>query len=110
MASILTHLTSFQYLILVLMGYSLVTATMLISFGRLSDMYGKVKLYNIGLLIFTPGSILFFLTPGKRDAGAIELIVIRLIQAVSMMVKIEGYTRKNVSLLFVEVDYLNRNF
>jgi len=48
------------------MGYSLVTATRLISFGRLSDMYGKVKLYNIGLAIFTPGSILFFLTPGKE--------------------------------------------
>ncbi|MEI6292360.1 MAG: MFS transporter [Methanomicrobiales archaeon] len=75
-------LTSFQYLIWVLMGYSLVTATLLLSFGRLSDMYGRVKLYNIGFAIFTLGSILLFLTPGKGDAGAIELIVFRIVQAV----------------------------
>ena len=75
-------LTSFQYLIWVLMGYSLVTATLLLSFGRLSDMYGRVKLYNIGFAIFTLGSILLFLTPDKGDAGALEIIAFRLIQAV----------------------------
>ena len=75
-------LTSFQYLIWVLMGYSLVTATLLLSFGRLSDMYGRVKLYNIGFAIFTFGSILLFLTPDKGDAGALEIIAFRLVQAV----------------------------
>ncbi|MGA2934892.1 MAG: MFS transporter [Methanomicrobiales archaeon] len=74
--------TSFQYLLWVLMGYSLVTATLLLSFGRLSDMYGRVKLYNIGFAIFTVGSILLYLTPNTGDAGAIELIVFRLVQAV----------------------------
>jgi MFS family permease len=74
--------TSFQYLLWVLMGYSLVTATLLLSFGRLSDMYGRVKLYNIGFAIFTLGSILLYLTPNTGDAGAIELIVFRLVQAV----------------------------
>jgi len=75
-------LTSFQYLIWVLMGYNLVTATLLLSFGRLSDMYGRVKLYNIGFAIFTLGSILLFLTPNTGDTGAIEIIVFRLVQAV----------------------------
>jgi MFS family permease len=74
--------TSFQYLLWVLMGYSLVTATLLLSFGRLSDMYGRVKLYNIGFAIFTLGSILLYLTPGTGDAGAIELIIFRIVQAI----------------------------
>ncbi|PAV13203.1 MFS transporter [Methanosarcina spelaei] len=75
-------LTSFQYLIWVLMGYNLVTATLLLSFGRLSDMYGRVRLYNVGFAIFTFGSILLYLTPDTGDAGAIEIIVFRLVQAV----------------------------
>jgi len=75
-------LNSFQYLIWVLMGYSLVTATLLLSCGRLSDMYGRVKFYNIGFAIFTLGSILLFLTPDKGDAGAMEIIAFRLVQAV----------------------------
>jgi EmrB/QacA subfamily drug resistance transporter len=75
-------LTSFQYLLWILMGYGIVTATLLLSFGRLSDIYGRVRLYNVGFAIFTAGSILLFLTPSTGDAGAIELIVFRLIQAV----------------------------
>lgn len=75
-------LTSFQYLIWVLMGYNLVTATLLLSFGRLSDMYGRVRLYNIGFAIFTLGSILLYLTPDTGEAGAIEIIIFRLVQAV----------------------------
>jgi MFS family permease len=59
-----------------------VTATLLLSFGRLSDMYGRVRLYNIGFAIFTVGSLLLFLTPNTGDVGAIELIFFRLIQAV----------------------------
>jgi len=75
-------LTSFQYLLWMLMGYGVVTATLLLSFGRLSDMYGRVRLYNIGFAIFTAGSLLLFLTPDTGDAGAIEMIVFRLLQAV----------------------------
>jgi MFS family permease len=75
-------LTSFQYLLWILMGYGIVTATLLLSFGRLSDIYGRVRLYNVGFAIFTAGSVLLFLTPGTGDAGAIELIVFRLVQAI----------------------------
>lgn len=40
----------------VLMGYILMTAVLLLAFGRLADMYGKVRLYNLGFAIFTIGS------------------------------------------------------
>jgi MFS family permease len=75
-------LNSFQYLLWILMGYGLVTATLLLSFGRLSDMYGRVKLFRLGFLIFTLGSLLCYLTPSTGDAGALELIGFRILQAV----------------------------
>ncbi len=74
--------TSFQYLLWIMFGYSIVTATLLVTFGRLSDIYGRVKLYNLGFAIFTVGSILLFLTPSTGDAGAIELIAFRIVQGV----------------------------
>ncbi len=74
--------TSFQYMLWILFGYSIVTATLLVTFGRLSDMFGRVKLYNMGFAIFTVGSILCSITPSLGDAGAIELIVFRMIQGV----------------------------
>jgi len=40
----------------VLMGYILMTAVLLLAFGRLADMYGKVRLYNLGFAVFTIGS------------------------------------------------------
>ncbi len=75
-------LNSFQYLLWILMGYGLVTATLLLSFGRLSDMYGRVKMFQLGFLIFSIGSILLYLTPSNGDMGALEIIIFRLIQAV----------------------------
>ena len=75
-------LNSFQYLLWILMGYGLVTATLLLSFGRLSDMYGRVKLFRLGFLIFTVASILLYFTPSTGDAGALEIIIFRIIQAV----------------------------
>ncbi len=74
--------SSFQYMLWILFGYSIVTATLLVTFGRLSDMFGRVKLYNLGFAIFTVGSILLSITPNQGDAGAIELIVFRIIQGV----------------------------
>ncbi|MEM3205280.1 MAG: hypothetical protein QW458_03490, partial [Candidatus Micrarchaeaceae archaeon] len=45
-------------LLWVLMGYSIVTATLLVTFGRLSDMFGRVRLYIYGFIIFTVCSVL----------------------------------------------------
>jgi MFS family permease len=71
-----------SYLLWMLMGYSMVTATLLVSFGRLSDMFGRVRLYNLGFAIFSFASILLSLTPGTGNTGALELIIFRLLQAV----------------------------
>jgi EmrB/QacA subfamily drug resistance transporter len=72
---------SFQYLLWILMGYSVVMAALLLTFGRLSDIYGRVRLFKLGFLVFTLGSVLLYLTPSKGDAGAIELILFRIVQA-----------------------------
>ena len=70
------------YFLWLLLGYMVVTATLLVTFGRISDMFGRVKLYNLGFLIFAIGSILLWLTPGTGNTGAMELILFRLIQGV----------------------------
>ena len=74
--------SSFVYLLWILMGYGVITAVLLVTAGRLSDIFGRVRLFNFGFLIFTIGSILLYITPGKGDTGAMELIIFRMIQAV----------------------------
>lgn len=71
---------AFLYLIWMIMGYNIITAVILLTIGRLSDIYGRTRLFNLGFVIFTAGSILLFLTPGKGTTGALELIIFRLIQ------------------------------
>jgi MFS family permease len=71
-----------SFLLWILMGYMVVTSTLLVSVGRISDMLGRVKMYNLGFAIFSFGSVLLFLTPSTGTAGALELIGFRLIQAV----------------------------
>ncbi|MFI5419942.1 MAG: MFS transporter [Nitrososphaerales archaeon] len=73
---------SFQYLLWILFGYSVVTSTVLVTFGRISDIFGRVRLYNLGFAIFTVGSFLCFAVPSTGTAGAIELIVFRIIQGI----------------------------
>ncbi|MCZ3367336.1 MULTISPECIES: MFS transporter [Methanobacterium] len=73
---------SFQYLLWIIMGYSLVTATLLLSFGRLSDIYGRIKMFRLGVITFTLASILLYLTPSTGDLGAIEIVGLRIFQAV----------------------------
>ena len=71
-----------NYLLWMLLGYMVVMATLLVTFGRISDMFGRVRMYNLGFAIFTVASILLFLTPSTGSAGALELIIFRVIQAV----------------------------
>ncbi len=70
------------YLLWSLMGYLVVTATLLVTCGRISDMFGRVRLYNAGFAIFTIGSIALFFIQGSGDPAALQLIVFRLVQGV----------------------------
>ena len=71
-----------DYLLWTLMGYLVVTATLLVTFGRISDMYGRVRLYNLGFAIFAVGSILLYFVQGTGNNAALQIIIFRLIQAV----------------------------
>jgi MFS family permease len=73
---------SSNYLLWLLMGYTLVMAVLVLSLGRIGDMFGRVRMYNLGFLIFSIGSILLSLTWSHGAAGAIELIGFRAIQAI----------------------------
>ncbi|MGC8617496.1 MAG: MFS transporter [Thermoplasmata archaeon] len=73
----------FIMLLWVMMGYSIVLATLLVTFGRLSDIYGRTRLYTLGFLIFTVGSILLSIIPDNSgNQGAVMLIGFRMVQAV----------------------------
>ncbi len=69
--------TSPTLVLWILLGYSLLTAVVLLNFGRLSDMFGRVRLYVLGFAIFTGGSALC----GFSQTG-LELVLFRLVQAV----------------------------
>jgi len=69
--------TSLFDLLWIILGYQLVTATVLVNFGRLADMFGRVRLYNFGFAIFTFGSALCSLSQSSA-----QLIGFRLVQAV----------------------------
>jgi MFS family permease len=73
---------NFNYLLWLLMGYMVVTAVLVVNLGRLGDMYGRVRMYNLGFLVFTVASILLALVWSTGPAGALELIVLRMVQAV----------------------------
>jgi len=70
------------YLLWMIMGYLLVTAVLVVTLGRLGDMYGRVRIYNLGFVVFTLASIALSLDPYTGSQGAIWLIVWRLVQAV----------------------------
>src|SRR6201995_4355516 len=71
-----------SYLLWMLMGYLLVTAVLVVTFGRLGDQYGRAKLFNLGFLIFTLATIACALVPNTGSAGAMELIALRIVQGV----------------------------
>ncbi len=73
---------NFQFLLWILLGFNIVTATLLLTFGRLSDMYGRVRLFNMGFAIFTAGSLFLYITPGTGTFAATYLVTFRIVQGI----------------------------
>src|ERR1700729_4463901 len=69
------------YLLWMIVGYLLVTAVVVVTLGRLGDMFGRVKIYNLGFVVFTLASIALSLDPLQHGGGAMWLIVGRMVQA-----------------------------
>ncbi|MDQ1396066.1 MAG: hypothetical protein QOG64_1325, partial [Acidimicrobiaceae bacterium] len=70
------------YLLWMLMGYLVVTAVLVVTFGRIGDIFGRVKMYNLGFAIFTVASIALSLTPGHGSGAALFLIILRVVQGI----------------------------
>ncbi len=69
------------YLLWMIMGYTLVQSVLVVTLGRLGDMYGRVRIYNLGFAVFTVASVLLSLDPLTGAKGAIWLIGWRFLQA-----------------------------
>ncbi|WP_348789018.1 MFS transporter [Leifsonia sp. NPDC080035] len=71
-----------SYLLWMLMGYMLVTAVLVVMFGRMGDQFGRVRIYNLGFVIFTVAAIALCLDPFSGGPGAMWLIAWRFVQGV----------------------------
>jgi MFS family permease len=74
--------SNFGLLLWTLMGYMLVTAALVVNLGRIGDMYGRVRMYNLGFAAFTLASVGLSLIWSSGTPGALELIGLRMVQAV----------------------------
>src|SRR6201988_4387436 len=71
-----------SYLLWMLMGYLVVTAVLVVLFGRLGDMYGRVRIYNLGFIVFPIAAIALSFDPFHLGGGAMWLIGWRVVQGV----------------------------
>ena len=81
-------------LLWLLLGYTVVIAALTAALGRISDMIGRVKIYNAGFLIFATGSFLLFLSSYMIHGvdGALAMIIFRVIQAVGGAFMLSNYS------------------
>ncbi len=70
------------YLLWMILGYLVVTSVLVVSLGRLGDLYGRVKIYNAGFVIYTVASLLLTIDWLTGPAGATYLIVFRIVQGI----------------------------
>ncbi|HTU85731.1 MAG TPA: MFS transporter [Solirubrobacteraceae bacterium] len=68
------------YLLWMILGYLVVASVLVVSLGRLGDMYGRVRIYNLGFVIYTVASLFLTIDWMTGKAGATYLIVFRIVQ------------------------------
>jgi MFS family permease len=71
-----------SYLLWILLGFLVVTSVLVVSFGRLGDNYGRVRLFNLGFAIFTVCSLGLSLIFAQGSAAALAIILLRIVQGV----------------------------
>src|SRR6202789_4136034 len=71
-----------SYFLWVFLGFMLVTAVLVVSLGRVGDIYGRVTMYNLGFAVFTIFSIFLSVTWMSGADGALWIIVMRVFQGV----------------------------
>ncbi len=71
-----------SYFLWILMGFLLVTSVLVVSLGRVGDMFGRVRMYTLGFAVFTVFSVLLAVTWMTGPAGALWIIVMRVGQGV----------------------------
>jgi MFS family permease len=69
------------YLLWMIIGYLLVQSVLVVTLGRLGDIFGRVKIYNLGFVVFTLASIALSFDPAEGQNGALWLILWRVVQA-----------------------------
>ena len=86
--------SNISLLLWLLLGYTVVIAALTAALGRLSDMVGRVKIYNAGFLVFSIGSFLLFASSYLIHGvnGALALIVFRLVQAIGGAFMLSNYS------------------
>jgi MFS family permease len=70
------------YLLWMVLGYLVVSSVLIVSLGRLGDMYGRVRIYNLGFVIYTVASLLLTVDWMTGRAGATYLILFRIVQGI----------------------------
>jgi MFS family permease len=70
------------YLLWMILGFLVVSSVLIVSLGRLGDMYGRVKMYNLGFVIYTVASLFLTIDWLTGQSGALYLIVFRIVQGI----------------------------
>src|SRR4249919_3458712 len=70
------------YLLWMILGYLVVSSVLIVSLGRMGDMYGRVRIYNLGFVIYTVASLLLAVDWMTGRDGALYLVVLRIVQGV----------------------------